>query len=284
MAFETDRAGTKPDGSTNYEIFAVNADGSNPWNFSNNAQGDETTPAWSRDGTKLAFTAYREDTSGDGQITWSKDRGSIYVANRDGSGATPVTNSTTNEQWPSWSPDGNRIAFQSDRDGNWEIYAVNADGSSQVNLTQNSAKDRYPSWSPDGARIAFTSNRSGYNDIYSMNTDGSDQRCVTCFGGKIYDDQYPDWLPDGRIIFNSNREGNSGIFVMNADGSNQAMIGSSAQDYTLPSAASPDGSRILFYARRGGSDKEVRMMNIDGSNEVNLSQNPSSDEFCDWAP
>jgi Tol biopolymer transport system component len=284
VAFESDRAGTKPDGSTNYEIFAVNADGSNPWNFSNYPDGDDTTPAWSHDGTKLAFTSYREDTNGDGQKTWSKDWGSIYVANRDGSGAAPVTDSSTNDQWPSWSPDGSRIAFQSNRDGEWEIYAVNADASNQVNLTQNPAKDRYPSWSPDGSRIAFTSNRSGYNDIYTMNADGSDQRCVTCFGGKIYDDQYADWLPDGRIIFNSNREGNSGVFVMNADGSNQSMIGSVDRDYTLPSSAAPDGSRILFYARRGGSDKEVRIMNFDGSNEANLSQSPASDEFCDWAP
>ncbi len=286
IAFETNRAGVKIDGSKNYDIWVMSGDGFCARSLTNDPHGDETTPAWSADGKKLAYTAYISDTNDDDQVTY-RDRGSIWVANRDGSGAAALTDPSYNynDQWPTWSPDGTRIAFQTWRDGDAEIYVINADGSGLDNLTQHFAKDRHPSWSPDGTKIVFTSNRTnGYTDIYAMNTDGSIPTCLTCFDGKVFDDYYADWLPDGRIIFNSGREGKMGAFVMNADGSNQHIIGSTAQNYTLPSAASPDGSRILFYARRGGSSKQIFTMNIDGSNETNLSRSTSDDEFCDWAP
>ena len=66
-----------------------------------------------------------------------------------------------------------RVAFSSDRDGDWEIYVMNADGSGQINLTNEPSSDRLPSCSPDGTRIAFTSARDGNSEIYLMNTDGS---------------------------------------------------------------------------------------------------------------
>jgi Tol biopolymer transport system component len=290
IAFETDRAGKRPgsDVIKNYDIFVMSGDGSCVRNFTNNPDHDETTPAWSADGRKLAYTAYITDTNGDGQITYGKDNGSIYTVNRDGSGKVALTNPSTNDQWPTWSPDGTRIAFQTWRhvDGDVDIYVMNADGTGLVRLTSHIAADRHPSWSPDGSKIAFTSNRTtGYNDIFTMNTDGSNKVCLTCFDGKVYDDYYADWLPDGRIIFNSGRElVNMGAYVMNADGSNQTMIGSTTLDYAVPNAASEDGSRIIFYARRGGGKKQIYSMNLDGSNETNLSRSASDDEFCDWAP
>ena len=69
---------------------------------------------------------------------------------------------------PRWSPDGKRIAFTSNRDGNYEIYVMNADGSGQRNLTQHRAQDNYAAWSPDSKRIAFISNRGGGYDVYVM--------------------------------------------------------------------------------------------------------------------
>ncbi len=72
-----------------------------------------------------------------------------------------------------------KIAFTSDRDGNWEIYAMNADGSGQTNLTGNTATDFLPGWSPDGSRVAFASNRDVNFEIYVMNADGSGQTNLT---------------------------------------------------------------------------------------------------------
>ena len=71
----------------------------------------------------------------------------IYVMNPDGSGLTRLT-STDQDAFPTWSPDGTRIAFASHRDGNWEIYVMNADGANQTNITNNPADDVYPLWRP----------------------------------------------------------------------------------------------------------------------------------------
>ena len=79
---------------------------------------------------------------------------------------------------PAWSPDGRKIAFASERDGNSEIYLMNADGSGQRSLTRNLAYDGDPAWSPDGQKITFVSNRDGRYAVYVMNADGSGQRSL----------------------------------------------------------------------------------------------------------
>ena len=68
--------------------------------------------------------------------------------NADGSGQTRLTDNEAWDSRPSWSPDGRRIAFHSNRDGDYEIYVMNADGSGQTRLTDNEAHDTWPSWSP----------------------------------------------------------------------------------------------------------------------------------------
>ena len=101
--------------------------------------------------------------------------------NADGSGQTPLFDNDATGVDPNWSPDGQRIAFTSVRDGNAEIYVMNADGSSQTRLTDNEALDEDPRWSPDGRLIMFESDRGGNRDreIYVMNADGSAQTSLT---------------------------------------------------------------------------------------------------------
>ena len=71
-------------------------------------------------------------------------------------------------RWPSWSPDGSRIVFASDRDGDFEIYLMDRDGANVTQLTHNSAEDWDPAWSPTGAAIAFTSAQNGEPEIFLM--------------------------------------------------------------------------------------------------------------------
>jgi Tol biopolymer transport system component len=75
--------------------------------------------------------------------------------------------------WPAWSPDGRKIAFMSDRDGNREIYVMNADGTGLTRLTNDDVDDENPSWSPDGNQVAFNRRVLGHLQIFVMNADGS---------------------------------------------------------------------------------------------------------------
>ena len=106
---------------------------------------------------------------------------------------------------PAWSPDGSRLAFYSERDGNAEIYVMNADGSGVTRLTGTSADEGYPAWSPDGRTISFDSDRDGNFDVFAMNADGSNVRPLTRDKAR---DVSATWSPDGKtIVFMSDRDG-----------------------------------------------------------------------------
>ena len=106
------------------EIYVMNADGSNPTRLTNNPARD-TEPAFSPDGTKIAFVSRRDNNY------------EIYVMNTDGSGQTNLTNDSADDVNPTWSPDGTEIAFLSNRDGSVQVYVMNVDGSGQTRLTNN---------------------------------------------------------------------------------------------------------------------------------------------------
>ena len=110
-----------------------------------------------------------------------------------------------------WSPDRQKLAFCSNRDGNVEIYSMSADGSNQTRLTNNSSQDWTPKWSPDGSRIAFVAERDGNREIYVMDPDGGNQTRVT---NNPASDIEPDWSPDGsHMVFISERNGNQDIYI-----------------------------------------------------------------------
>jgi dipeptidyl aminopeptidase/acylaminoacyl peptidase len=151
----------------------------------------------------------------------------IWVMNGDGSRLTRLTNNSSDDDLPAWSPDGTKIAFCSVRDGNWEIYVMNADGSHQTRLTDKPGEDCAPSWSPDGTQIIFMSNRDGNSEIYVMNADGGEQTRLT---DNPAFDAFPDWVPDGRqIVFVSDSDGQADIYVMSADGGGITRLTSMGQ-------------------------------------------------------
>jgi Tol biopolymer transport system component len=165
----------------NFKIYVVNVDGSGQRQLTRGWPDQD--PAWSPAGQRIAFLSYRDEQPTGGR-RWQK---LLNVMNADGSEQQRLTRLSNRDGSFSWSPDGRRIAFVSDRDGNDEVYVMNADGSGQRNLTRNPGRDGHPVWSPDGRTIGFVSDRGGNRDIYVMNTDGSRQRNLTSdFGHQAF--------------------------------------------------------------------------------------------------
>ena len=234
---------------------------------------------------RILFTSNRDDPDPDDD----DDIENIYVMNADGSGLSQLTDNSADDFLPSWSPDGRRIAFTSNRDRGWEIYVMNADGSGRTRLTDNSASNFSPSWSPDGRRIAFYSYRDGNSEIYVMNADGSGQTRLTDNEAR---DSSPRWSPDGRrIAFSSNRDDPDpdddnyirSIYVMNTDGSGQTRLTDTGIDYSFFPRWSPDGRRIAFVA---WSDRsyEIYVANADGSGQTRMTENEVWDTAPIWSP
>ncbi len=205
----------------------------------------------------------------DPDATWD-----IWTMRGDGSDPGRITDNPGNDMFPTWSADGKKIAFVSDRDGNREIYVMKVDGTEQINLTHQAAEDWTPAWSPDGTTIVFASYRDANWEIYSMNADGSDPQRLTRSEGADY---APCWSPDGqRIAFQSNRDGNWEIYVMARDGSDVQRLTDDEATDSAP-AWSPDGATIAFESYRDGN-MEIYLMATDGSEQHNLSDDVYSNE------
>jgi Tol biopolymer transport system component len=185
---------------------------------------DAFEPAWSPDGTKIAFQS------------WEHDPSEIYVMDVDGGNLTRLTDNSDYDDYPAWSPDGTKIAFVSDRDGNYEIYVMNADGSDQQRLTNNSAYDLSPIWSPDGSEILFQSSRGGgkYWGVFIMNADGTNVRSLT--PTISYSSNKPFWSPDGtKIVFHSYKDSDEAeIYIMDRDGSNMVRLTTNSASDWMP--------------------------------------------------
>ncbi len=225
IVFESDReTPTNPAvpglGGPDFEVFVMNADGSNQTQITFNEFDDEDA-AWSPDGKKIVFA--RDFAPVRGELDYD-----VLTMTAAGTGERNLTNSPgVMDRQPNWSPTGRQIAFASapDADSNNDIYKMRPNGSDRTQLTIDALDNESPNWSPDGTRIAFNSDDpvSQENfEVYTMRAGGGD---VTRLTFNEAGDGLPAWSPNGRkIAFASNRAGSPDIHTMHAHGRNQVNL------------------------------------------------------------
>jgi Tol biopolymer transport system component len=205
----------------------------------------------------------------------------IWTMRDNGTDPMRLTDGTSDDTMPAWSPDGRKLAFTSNRSGNRDVWVMDADGTNLQNITQSPADEWTPAWSPDGMDIAFASHRDGNWEIHIAKPDGSQVRRLTNHPAPDY---APSWSPDGsRLAFVSERDGNAEIYTVNRDGTDLRRL-TENQVTDLYPQWSPDGTLIAFESYRDGN-MEIYVMEADGSNPRNLTNDPDSEEHQpSWSP
>ena len=254
------------------DLYAVRADGTGLRRLTR-THAVEGGPAWSPDGTRLAYNA-------GGSVS-----AQIFVREADSGRTRAITRGRAQNLSPAWSPDGARLAFASNRTGTYDIYVANAGGSGIRRLTRLGSTFS-PAWSPDGRTIVFSSSgRTPENpELYAIRPDGSGLRRLTRTAGGIDtlgDDGMPSWSPDGRrIAFTSNRTGDGEIWTMAPTGRKQRrLFGFPRRDDWWP-RYSPDGSMLAFASFATGA-RDLYIADATGRNVRLLLRNGAEPS---WRP
>jgi Tol biopolymer transport system component len=263
------RPGTEPSdncfGQPCADIWVMDADGSNQTNLTNTPDTNEGQPAWSSDGTRIAFTNDQDEVGGFSDI---------WVMDADGSNQTNLTKTPDapdadnfHEYQPSWAPDGAQIAFVRELEGQIfseqaDIFVMDTDPDTNdaTNITNSDASEIDPVWSPDGTKIAFAGVRDSGFEIVTMDPDGQNEEILT--GDRFEgDDRAPDWSPDStKVVFMKQSQVDGccepwEIWAVNRDGSGDTNLTNHPSDDMGPSWSS-DGTEITFTSNRDATEEE----------------------------
>lgn len=255
------------------EIWMMNADGANKQMLVQLENGSAIQGDLSPDGATLLYVLQVEGT------------GSQIIKRNLGSGAETVlvtdSEGTGNDFAPSFSPNGQQIAYHDDRDG---IHVMNADGSdSQLIPADATDSDHYPTWSRDGSKIIF--DRGWLGDICEMNADGSGVNTILS-SDETYEYGQPSYLPDGRIVCMRNNTSTEykDVMLMNADGSGLTNLTPDTEDNDdFSPTVNRAGDKIAFSSDRNGK-KEIFVGTLSGSELTDLVNLTSDVEFNCWRP
>jgi Big-like domain-containing protein/WD40 repeat protein len=258
------------------DIYIMSGFGKNPTPLT--STGHVHHPAWSHDGTKLAF-----DLSG--QIS-DPAANNIWTMNANGSGKTMITTGTDADGFPVWSPTGSAVGFyRSLFAGGDRVMTVTADGVTLVEIDPENAGP-WLDWSPAGTKLVYSRAPTGKQpseelDIYVANADGTGQ--IDLSTDVTSKDVEPRWSPNGsKIVFSRGSASlpTSDIYVMNPDGTQKTNLTSALDGINKGPKWSPDGSKILFLNKR-----DLYVMDANGTNVARLTNTPNTQVVePDWSP
>ena len=244
------------------KIVGVRPDGSGQGSF-DTLPGHPWGPKLSPDGTRLLFSGSAPTSTGLATDLNLNGTGSpdIWIAQADGSQARQLIGGPGAYNGWTWSPDGNKLAFASNREGSWDIYTMTANGGGLTRLTMSPAQDGWPSWTPDGATIVFASTRSDQAQLYSVGTRGGTvQRLLASATA----DTEPAVASDGKLAFSAQAaDGTGAIVILDRPGAVPRILTQPGGLNTAPTW-SPDNTQLAFIGYRGGRSDLFRVK-ADGS-------------------
>ena len=226
-------------------------------------------PSWSPDGRSLGYTSYM---SGFPDVVMSH----LF----EGRMTTPASGSmSVHNTLSAFSPDGLRVAFNSNRDNSSDIYVANVDGTNVQRLTSHPAIDTSPTWSPNGQQIAFTSDRAGQPQIYVMGADGTGLRRLTY---ETYCDR-PTWSPApfNEVAYSSKTGPGHDIKVLDLATNEVRQLTFGLGSNESPSY-SPNGRHLAFTSTRGSGLKQIYTIDRDGKNLRRLTST-GNNEMPSWS-
>jgi len=229
--------------------------------------------------TPLSGLSGEENISGN--LLFSSDcngNQDIYILN--GNGKTNLTEKNGINSGPVWSYDGKKIAFISNRTGNFDVFVMECDGKNQINLSDSPENNYCPSWSPDSSRLAYIAREDMAEYIFIINADGTGKNQIT--SGKDWKDTRPLWSPEGsKIAFMSTRRGKNDIYTINPD--TMELVKLTGNDLNISDFLwSPDGKYIAFIAKND-KQSDLYIMNSNGTMVRNITDDKGTEYDFSWS-
>ena len=273
-----------PIGQEVYQIYTMELDGGRTRMVST-GRGACTCAFFHPDGRRIIYASShldptlgqeetRADDEAESEYKWAFDEHmDIFEADPDGSNLKRLTDVPGYDAEGSYSPDGSRIVFTSQRDGDLEVYVMDADGANPRRITKAKGYDGGPFFSPDGRTILYRGDRRNDGEmnlqLRIVNADGTDDRAIT--DNAVFN-WCPYWYPDGRsfIYTRADHRGrpNYDLYMMKVDGGDPIRITFNAAFDGLP-VFNHDGTKLMWTSQRGGlSEPQVFIADFAAPNSL----------------